>query len=469
MIERQHFAIPSIAEDALGRLALSAWLDANARVPLRYVVGQPGAGKTTAVAAWARQQSSSIAWVTLRDGAAEGAVFALLTDVLAECVEWERGLTIIIDDVDRAAAGTREMLAQLYLLAAESVTFIYIARAFTAVDVSEGEQRGVAAVASAAQLRFTAQEIALYCEARSVACTPVDAALIVAATDGWALSVTGIVRAAHIARCSLSEALALWKPANLKPIERVVAEAVKSASASDARDLLDLLDGRAVPTTAALRRLSRAGLFVDRIDGRFARNPIVFGLTETPESAAAGRSPLVLEMFGRFRVLHDGTAVHFVRRRDAQIVQYLALQPDARATRSKLIRTFWPDADPQVGAQGLRTACSAIRRAIAARVGTDAVDRYLFSAPAQIGLRPAVVVSSAQRFAAHSELAIAAEARDATASAAEHWAAALALYTAPVLSGEPVAWWIEQRAEAFAGLAQRARRSVRERGHARVR
>jgi hypothetical protein len=278
--------------------------------------------------------------------------------------------------------------------------------------------------------------------------------------------VTGIVRAAHVARCSLPAALALWKPANSKSIERVVAQAVTSASATDARELLDLLDGRAIPTTALLRRLSRAGLFVDRIDGRYARNPIVFGNTETQNPEP---SPLVLEMFGRFRVLHEGTPVHFVRRRDAQIVQYLALQPDARATRSKLIRTFWPDVDPQVGAQGLRTACSAIRRAIAARVGADAVDRYLFSAPAQIGLRPSVVVSSAQRFAAHADLADAAEARGAQGSAAAHWSAALDLYTAPVLSGEPVAPWIEQRAEVFAGLAQRARRSVRERGPARVR
>jgi hypothetical protein len=459
-MERSRFAIPAVPSDALARPSLAAWFDAYARVPLRYVVGQPGAGKTTAVAMWAQQQSQDVAWLSLRSGATDGDVFALLTDVLAHSETPQR--TIVVDDLDRAAPSARTLLAELYLHAAQSVQFIYVARAFTAVDVSEGEQRGVTAVADGPRLRFGTEDIALFSELLGVAFNQRDCARLETATDGWALAVTGAVRAAKAAGVALREGLEHWRIAHGRSVERIVADALKAAPARDAQDLLDILDGRAEPAPATLRRLARAGLFVDTIEGRYAINPVVADGRVARTEPAPQSGPLVLEMFGRFRVMHEGREVRFVRRRDAQIVQYLALQPQGRATRAELVRTFWPDADPQLGAQGLRTACSAIRRAMAARVGAAAVDRYLFSGPAQIGLRFDAVVSSTHRFALHADLAVAAEARGAAAVAYRHWSAALQLYTAPVLSGEPFAWWIEQRAATFEILRARGRQFVRE-------
>jgi hypothetical protein len=460
-------AIPDVAHDTLGRHTLWAWLNANAGVPLRYVIGQPGAGKTTAVAAWAQQRRADIVWVTLHDGCSRRWLVATLTDALANFDE--RSCTVIIDDADRASPEARDFLSQLYLHAPERVTFIYLARGFAAVDVAHGEQRGVVAVTAATQLRFVTEDIALYCEALEVPCTPLDTAWLAAATNGWAFAVSGIVRAAQVARRPLGDAFALWQTANIATIDRLVDEAAKTAPARDAQELLDILDGESAPSTSTLRRLERVGLFVERVEGRFEPNPVVVRRSDESQGTPAVATPLVLELFGRFRLLHDGADVRFVRRRDAQIVQYLALQQHGYATREKLVRTFWPDTDPQLGAQGLRTACSAIRRAIAARVGSDAVERYLFSAPAQIGLRFESVVSSAHRFVLHAELAAAAEARGSQAFALAHWSAALKLYSAPVLSGEPVAWWIERQAEIFAALALRARRFLREAGPARVR
>jgi hypothetical protein len=467
MNETVAVAIPDVAHDTLGRQTLCAWLDANARVPLRYVVGQPGAGKTTAVAAWAQQRRADVIWITLHDGCSRRWLVATLTDALARFDD--RACCVIVDDVDRASPEGRDFLSQLYVHAPERISFIYLARGFAAIDVAHGEQRGVVAVAAAAQLRLVAEEIALYCEALEVPCTPLDTAWLAAATGGWALAVCGIVRAAQLARRPLDDAFALWRAANVTTIDRAVDEAARSAPARDAQELLDLLEGSGSPSTSALRRLERVGLFVERVEGRFEPNPIVVRRSGASHPTDGVAEPLVLEMFGRFRLMHDGADVRFVRRRDAQIVQYLALQPLGRATRAKLVRTFWPETDPQLGAQGLRTACSAIRRAIAARVGADDVDRYLFSAPAQIGLRFESVVSSAHRFVLHAELAAAAEARGALAFAHAHWSAALKLYTAPILSGEPVAWWIERQVETFAALAVRARRFLREAGPARVR
>jgi hypothetical protein len=460
-------AIPDVAHDTLGRQTLWAWLDANAGVPLRYVIGQPGSGKTTAVASWAQQRRADVVWVTLHDGCSRRWLVAALTDALANFED--RACIVVIDDADRASPEARDFLSQLYVHAPEHVTFIYLARGFAAVDVTHGEQRGVVAVAAATQLRFIAEEVALYCEALDVPCTPLDTAWLATVTNGWAFAVSGIVRAAQLARRPLGEALALWRTANSPAIDRMVDEAARTAPARDAQELIDMLASDTPPSTSTLRRLERVGLFVERVEGRFESNVIVVRSPAVSQPASDVVKPLVLEMFGRFRLLHDGVDVRFVRRRDAQIVHYLALQQHGRATREKLVRTFWPDTDSQLGAQGLRTSCSAIRRAIAAQVGNDAVERYLFSAPAQIGLRFESVVSSAHRFVLHAELATAAEARGSHAFAQAHWSAALKLYSAPVLSGEPVAWWIERQAEAFAALSQRARRFLRDAEPVRVR
>ena len=443
-MERSRFTIPAVPADALARPSLTTWFDAYARVPLRYVVGQPGAG----------------AWISLRAGATDSELFSLLAEVLTPGETPPR--TIVVDDIDRAAPAARALLAELYLQSAASVQFVYVARALSAVDVSEGEQRGVAAIADGRQLAFGIEDIALFCEVLGVAFNQRDCARLQTATGGWALAVTGAVRAAKAAGVSLREGLEHWRIAHGRTVERIVAEALKAAPARDAQDLLDILEAITEPAPATLRRLARAGLFVEAIEGTQAINPIVADGRLTRSEAAPQAGPLVLEMFGRFQVVHEGREVRFVRRRDAQIVQYLALQPQGRATRAELIRTFWPDADPQLGAQGLRTACSAIRRAIAMRVGAAAVDRYLFSGPAQIGLRFDAVVSSTHRFALHADLAVAAEARGALTAAYSHWTAALQLYTAPVLSGEPFAWWIEQRAATFEILRARGRRFVRE-------
>ena len=456
------FALPSVTSDTVSLTRFTDWFRSYARVPLRYVIGQPGAGKTTAVAIWAQQQKvDNVAWISLRAGTDDAELVALLGEVI-EDPRAPRPLTIVLDDIDRASASARSLLAELYLRAPENLQFIYVARAFNAVDVIEGEQRGVVAVAGGTQMRFGAEDIALFCEVMGVPFGHRDCAQLELATDGWAFAVTGAVRVAKAFGLSASDALERWRSTQARSVERIVAEALKVAPARDAQDLLDIVEGRAEAAPATLRRLARGGLFVSASEGAFAVNPIVAGRRTTCLDAASPGSPLVLDMFGRFRVVHDGVEVRFLRRRDAQIVQYLALQPQGRATRAELIRTFWPDADPQLGAQGLRTACSAIRRALAARVGRQNVDRYLFSAPAQIGLRFDAVVSSMHRFVVHAELAVAAEARGASSTALAHWTAALQLYTAPVLSGEPFAWWIEERAAAFEILRQRGRRFMRE-------
>jgi DNA-binding SARP family transcriptional activator len=176
----------------------------------------------------------------------------------------------------------------------------------------------------------------------------------------------------------------------------------------------------------------------------------------TPDEIA----PAQLDMFGRFRMIVNDCAVRFGRRREAQIVQFLALQPNGRATRAELLDAFWKDGDRQLAAQGLRTALSAIRGAIARCAGADGVERYFVTAGDTVGLRFEAVISSAHRFESHVNLAAAAEARDDAVLASTHWSAASKIYAAPLLAGEPSAPWIEPMAAEYAELADAARSRV---------
>src|SRR5665213_1709554 len=68
--------------------------------------------------------------------------------------------------------------------------------------------------------------------------------------------------------------------------------------------------------------------------------------------------------------------VTFVRRRDQSLLVFVALAPGASVSRAEALKALWPDAPPAVASQGLRTALSRLRHALAEAAGHDA-DRYL--------------------------------------------------------------------------------------------
>jgi DNA-binding SARP family transcriptional activator len=167
--------------------------------------------------------------------------------------------------------------------------------------------------------------------------------------------------------------------------------------------------------------------------------------------------PAVIEMFGRFRMRFGDREVQFVRRRDRQIVQYLALRAGGAASRAELMAEFWPDTDRRDAARRLRTACSTIRRAISACIGDDALDAYFRTEGSTVVLCPENVLNEADVFEEHIEYAQRAGERGDSAVARRHVAAALRLYDRPLLSGEAPAPWIVDRARMCEDLAARAR------------
>jgi hypothetical protein len=399
--------LPKLPPDAIVRQHLDDWLDRNATRSARVVAGQPGSGKTVAVAAWARRRSN-VRWITVACGATE----AELRAALATFAEGE----LVVDGADRAAADGRAFLARLAPAAAAGVRIVYLvrdARMFEQADSAEP-----VAVLETAALRFDERELEGFCTAHGIAPTAKERQRFLAATDGWALAVAGTVRYAAAIGLGLGTAFPRWL-ATARPF------------------LAQLVD-----------EAGEAAFFVERGGDAYCVNPVVASLRGDGRGSARP-APAVIHMFGRFRVTIGNDEVCFDRRRARSLIQFLAMRSDGAATRDELMREFWPGMERRAAAGALVNTCSTIRRAIAQRVGREAVDEYFTVRRNAVALRSGNVVSTANRFSTHVKVASAAYDRGDVDAAVAHWSAALRLHSAPLLSGEPPAPWISAAQREF--------------------
>lgn len=403
--------LPKLPPDAFVRHDLDDWLDRNAGRRVRIVAGQPGSGKTVAVASWARRRGG-VRWLTVAAGATE----ADLRAALATLADGE----LIVDGADAAGAEGRALLAQLAHAAPAGVRIVYVVRdARTFAGAASGEP---AAAFEPSALRFGERELENFCAAHGVASTAKDRQRVLAATDGWALAVAGTVRYAAAIGVGLGAAFSRWLATARPFVAQLVDEAGEAA-------------------------------FGVQHDGEtICANPVVASLLGGRGSARP--APAVVHMFGRFRVTIGNDEVCFERRRARALVQFLAVRHDGTATRDELMRAFWPDMERRAAADALVNTCSTIRRAIAHCVGRDAVDEYFTVRRNAVSLRAGNVVSTANRFSTHVKVATAAYDRGDVAAAVAHWSAALRLHSAPLLSGEPSAPWIAAAQREFDDAAR---------------
>jgi DNA-binding SARP family transcriptional activator len=159
----------------------------------------------------------------------------------------------------------------------------------------------------------------------------------------------------------------------------------------------------------------------------------------TVQQPARALAPFVVRLFGKLEVRVEGQRVAWFRRRDAQLFAFLALQPQGRARRETLLRAFWPDADRQLAAQSLRSACSTMRRSLAAIVGYADLAHYVAFGD-EIALNLDLFAVDARRARAHLRDAEVAWADGDPATALQHDRAALQLASGDLLEGDvPVA------------------------------
>jgi hypothetical protein len=453
------FEPPRISPLVIDRRRLQAWLSFNASMPLRYVAAPAGAGKTTAAVQYARASDHRVAFLHVPPAtSAEGLLrrlasvtgFSGTVDEATLLAQWagDAPLEIIIDEADNLLPDARVLLARLYHNAPEHVTFLVIGRSRDIVPTARAQARGLLAFANPALLDFDVAETRALAERFGVAGDDAAYAGLVASTYGWSTAVAGALRSAAANRLPVADGLAAWQFAEAPMLGALLNESLADVHPDLALAYRAGLAGDVRCELAQMERFLSAGLPVCGLPGALAFNPFVrVAASAATLSTRAEHEPFAdLELFGTFSFRIGGRLVNFARRRDRQIVQFLACRPDGSASRHDVMERFWPDADRQTAAQNLRTACSTIRRAIASVAGAENVGRY-FVADATLRLQLDVVKSSARRFEALAAAGFAALDRGELSEAAESFRSALGVYRAPLLAGEPPQPWAQPHAE----------------------
>ncbi len=412
--------VPATRAYAQRRFALERWLDARSGARVRQIVGPPGAGKTTAIALWAQQRPQGPPmWVTLPARcSAEMLLSELVGSFFAQPApnDREAPLDLVVDGIAHASPEACGVLARLPAFLPATVHLIYLLRSELEMQTVAGDTPASVELLPPALLPFDADEIRACTQARGVGASPAHYSELLRVTGGNAAEVVATIRFASAARVGLIEACSRLRRNERPPFE--------------------------------------GGLF----EGSRGQRP-AFVPFPVPVAARSAYSmePATVEMFGRFSMRVGAREVRFVRRRDRQIVQYLALRPGGTASRSELMDEFWPGTSRQAAARRFRTACSTIRRAIAACVGDEYLDAYFRALGGSVVLSPENVLNEVTYFEEHLASAERAGERGDVIAVRRHLAAALRLHDRPLLSGEAPAKWIAQRADAYEKHAAEAR------------
>ncbi|MGH7729201.1 MAG: AAA family ATPase [Vulcanimicrobiaceae bacterium] len=463
-------ALPRLAPSVVVRPRISDWLERHAALPLRLLAGPAGTGKTTAVVSYLAEHGGGYAYVALkaddspellreRIAAALGlsyvpASFPALVAAIATAAPCE----IVLDQVERATQETLEEIAELASEAPLDVSFIVLARSRCAVDGSRMVARGLGAILDAAALAFDAGEIARLCEAHGIAYAPAEVAHFLEETEGWPLVASWALREAASAGAPLGTAFERWSRTSARHFREFIdgelaaaGDSYRAAFRIALRDAPQSRDDR-----ERLAALEAKGLFVTFADEayrpyRVARQ-LDLGAAGTFDAGRPDPSALlVVRLFGRFDARIGDRPIVWIRRREAQIFKYLLLKPKGSASRTELRELFWPQADHHLATQSLRTACSNIRKALAALVGYANVERY-FTTRGEIAVDLASAVIDARRFTAHVADGDAERERTRLKEAFAHYRAAESLYSGELLAGEYPEPWYAARAAMYRAL-----------------
>jgi hypothetical protein len=464
-----HETLPRLPPTVIQRARISAWLTRHAELPLRFLCGPAGAGKTTAIVTYLASRETMRAYVALepdetldvlRERLANALAIGYLPasfDALLAAIATFAPCEIAIDDIDRATSEALEELAELVAHAPAGISFVYGARSRNAINVRRFVARGLAATLDGSALAFSADDIVQLADAHGLAAPPAEVAKLLDETEGWPLVASWAIRESAERGSSLTDAYERWRRSHGRTFREFVDDELRTAGPEYRATFLTALRAPAkTDVRMHLATLEARGLFVNYANEtyrlyRVARQCDVNVLASPTRVAAESLPLLVVRMFGRFEAEFNGRPIEWIRRREAQLFKYLLLKPNGTAPRAELIATFWPDADPQLATQSLRTASSNIRKAIAAIVGMHNVERYFFTR-GDIGVDLERAVIDVRRFTAHVSDGDAERERGRLQEAFAHYRAAEALYSGELLSGDYPEPWYAARAAMYAAL-----------------
>ena len=428
---------------------------------MRLIVGPPGSGKTTLALARVAEAPIGAYCALLPDCSAEDFVSAIaqaldlpeppknyaeLLVVLRRLAS--QSLELVIDDLDHARSDARVLASKLVDDLPQNVSLIYCARGRDAVDAKQWIARGLGSLIDARRLAFDATELASLCDAHGVPYSNADIARLLEESDGWAIVIGGVVRAASEDERSLSDAYERWRMRYGEVFLDFILGELEEAEPEDVAIVQALVHGRGVGDPSALHRLEARGLFVYNGDGVMRPFKALQHARAIPINNVDTSIPMVVRMLGRFGVSIQGREIEWVRRRDQQIVKYLLLRQGASATRTELAATFWPRVEKQLAAQSVRTACSNIRKAIASVVGYARVERY-FRASTTIMIDLSSVVTDVGRFTAHAMAGDGSYDAGKFDDAVMHYLAAEKIYSGRLYDEDAIEPWFAQSAHAL--------------------
>ena len=463
--------LPKLAPDTIRRERIIGWLADHADVPLRLVAAPSGSGKTTALVTYAAAPRFRAGYVSLGKDATPASLRTAIArafgfpdpqddDALLTSLEDAGRCEVLIDEADRAPDAVRTVLRRFIYEAPENATFVYATCSRDVVDATRLVSLGLGAVLDGDRLAFTIEETTRLAEAARVqAADEREIGRLVHDTEGWAFALCSVVRDAASAGRSLDGAFDRWRRTNGRFMRRFVDEALADEDPVVADAARKLFDGENVDEIM-LDRLEQRGLFVRWADGSFRPYRAIARAARVMTSAQPAQSlvPFAVRLFGKPDVRIEGQRVAWFRRRDAQIFAFLALQPHGRARRETLLRVFWPEADRQLAAQSLRSACSTMRRSLAAVVGYADLSHYVAFGD-EVALNLDLFVIDARRVRAHLRDAETAWTAGDVITALDHDRAALRLAGEELLDGDVPPALAGVAAELQANLSRAAARA----------
>jgi hypothetical protein len=434
------------------RAHLLEWLERHAHLPLRALIAPPGFGKTTLLQQYV-QRHAGCAYVAagrlrrltepftmilcerlgmpIDAGRSTEAMLCAL-DALAPC-------EIAIDEIDALSIEDRDALSTLVLHAPHHLSIVLAARSREAIGDPRRLLDGTTALLDVSSLAFTAPEIAELSRLLNVDATGSQIARLREESEGWPLVAAAAIRIAAECGRNLEGAMHRWNArcgATLR--EMILADAAQTQLGAL---LVRLCSAPGTLASDELRMLERAGLYVRRIEGRYALLRAAAAAFEPVEPTDVASlpdiAPIFVQLLGEFDVRIAGRQVEWVRRKDALLFKYLLLEPHGRVSRRELAEAFWPTHDRQQAAQNLRTTCSNVRTALRRVLPASRADLYFRTDGRDIVLRNDLAVTDLARFFAHVRAAREAMAAQQLDRAVEAYDAARAIYRGPLIVEPP--------------------------------
>lgn len=408
--------IPRLGPSIIRRQGLEDWLGRCKSVPVRFLVAPAGFGKTIALLAYLRNVATSGVYCSLSPGSSREAIWNAVAKVLQlpelnsheqllRELEMRAPLEIAIDCEDVPNADGIVALVRLIEDLPENVSLLIACRSWVSLDVGRFVLQGSAVLCDAGRLAFDAADIRHFAETLGVPFTHGAVLHMLEATDGWPQVVSGALRKAAEDNLSLAQAVEHWRKHHGHLFNKFIADALARVPERDADLVFKLMGGSHLVDPLQLQAMEVLGLFVVHTPDGYRPLRALSCRRSYDRSRGVVQdapAPMRLSLLGWFQAEIDGQPLAFVRRRDQQIVKYIALQPNGCASRTKLINVFWPGVERHLAAHSLRTACSQIRKAITRVVGFDQVEAY-FRATDELSINLDNVIVDVKCFLRHAD------------------------------------------------------------------